>query len=96
MHKAGGEDPFIALIRAIASNEAAAIRLQAAVHERAVAAFRTALAEPPSEERIELMASQLIGVTFSRYISKRGPLAQMPDQQLESDLARTIRAALFG
>lgn len=96
MHKAGGEDPFVALIRAAASNEDAAIRLQAAMHERAVAAFREALAEPPSEGRIELMASQLIGVTFSRYITKRGPLAQMPDQQLEHYLARTIRAALFG
>jgi hypothetical protein len=35
-------------------------------------------------------------VTFSRYITKGGPLAQMPNRQLESYLARTIRAALFG
>jgi AcrR family transcriptional regulator len=95
MERAGGDDPFLALIRAAASNEGAAIRLYTAMHERSTAIYRKAMAEPPSEERIELAAAQLIGVTFSRYIIKAGPLAQMPVQQLESYLAQAIRAALF-
>jgi AcrR family transcriptional regulator len=95
MERVGGDDPFLALIRAAGSNEDAAIRLYTAMHERSTAIYRKALAEPPSEERIELAAAQLIGVTFSRYIIKAGPLAQMPVQQLESYLAQAIRAALF-
>lgn len=95
MEQASSDDPFLALIRAAGSNEDAAIRLYTAMHERSVAIYRTALAEPPSEARVELAAAQLIGVTFSRYIIKRGPLAQMPAQQLERYLAQAIRASLF-
>jgi hypothetical protein len=53
------------------------------------------LAEPPSEARIELAAAQLIGVTFSRYVMKAGPLAQMPAEKLERYLAQAIRASLL-
>jgi hypothetical protein len=95
MEQAGGDDPFVGLIRAAAASEDAAIRLYTAMHERSVAAYREALAVPPSEARIELAASQLIGVTFSRYIIKQGPLAQMPVQELEHYLAGALRVALF-
>jgi AcrR family transcriptional regulator len=96
MERASGDDPFLTLIRAAGSNEDAAIRLYNAMHERSVAAYRTALPVPPSEARIELAAAQLIGVTFSRYIIKAGPLAQMPAQELERYLAMAIRASMFG
>jgi len=95
MERAGGDDPFLALIRAAGANENAAIRLYTAMHQRSVAIYRTALAEPPSEAQIELAAAHLIGVTFSRYIIKHGPLAQMPAQELEHHLAQAIRASLF-
>jgi hypothetical protein len=95
MEQAGGDDPFLALIRAAGSNEDAAIRLYTVMHERAVAVYRDVLAEPPSEAGIELAAAQLIGVTFSRYVMKAGPLAQMPAEKLEHYLAQAIRASLL-
>jgi AcrR family transcriptional regulator len=95
MERAGGDDPFLALIRAAGSNEDAAVRLYAVMHERSVAVYRATMAEPPSGAQIELTAALMIGVTFSRYIMKRGPLAQMPVQPLEHYLAGAIRAILF-
>ncbi len=95
MEHARGDDPFLALISAAGSHEDAAIRLYAAMHERSVAIYRQVLADPPSEAQIALAAAQLIGVTFSRYIIKAGPLAQMPLQQLEHHLAQALRATLL-
>jgi AcrR family transcriptional regulator len=94
MEQAGGDDPFVALIRSAASNEEAAIRLYTAMHERSTAGYRKAVTGPDPDVRIELLAAQLIGVTFSRYVIRQGPLTELSTEELVQHLTRVIRAIL--
>lgn len=95
MEKADGNDPFIALIRSAASDEHAATRLYIAMRERSTASYRAVITGPEADERIDLLGSLLIGVTFSRYVVKNGPLADMTPEAVVRHLARTLRDILF-
>jgi AcrR family transcriptional regulator len=95
MERAGGNDPFVALIRSAASNEEAAVRLYMAMHERSTAAYLTAVTAADAEVRIEMLAAELIGVTFNRYVIGRGALAELTPDQLADHLTRVIRAILY-
>jgi AcrR family transcriptional regulator len=94
MERADGNDPFIALIRSAASDEQAATDLYAAMWRSSTDAYRTVLTGPDAEERIDLLASHLIGVTFSRYVLRSGPVAHMPPERLVRHLTRTLRCIL--
>lgn len=94
MEHAGGNDPFIALIRGAASDESAATRLYQALRETSVDAYRAVLDTPDADERVDLLAAHLIGVTFARYVLKTGPLAEMPPARLVAHLTRTLRTIL--
>ncbi|MET8101581.1 TetR family transcriptional regulator [Streptomyces sp. NPDC005236] len=95
-------DPLVALLRSAASDEQAATHLLAAMQERSIAVYRTVLSPGGSaapgddlDTRVALLGSQLIGVTFSRYIARTEPLASMPSEQLTEHLTRTLRHILF-
>ncbi|MEU6064599.1 TetR family transcriptional regulator [Streptomyces sp. NPDC047082] len=94
MEHSDGNDPFLALIRSAASDEQAATGLYEAMRRSSAAAYRTVLSGPDADERIDLIASQLIGVTFSRYVLRSGPVAEMPPERLVAYLTQTLRCLL--
>lgn len=95
MERADGSDPFLALIRSAASDEHAATGLYAAMRHSSTEAYRTVLTGPDADERIDLLASHLIGIAFSRYVLRSGPVAEMPPERLVAYLARTVRCVLL-
>ena len=95
MEAADGADPFIAVVRS-AADEKTARRLLAAMRERSLAAYRTVLDAPDTEQRVDLVGAHLIGVTFSRYVLKDGPLAAMTPGQLTAYLTSSLTGILFG
>lgn len=94
MEHADGNDPFLALIRSAASDEQAATDLYAAMRRSSMEAYRTVLSGPDADERVDLLASQLIGVAFSRYVLRGGPVAEMPPERLVAYLTLTLRCLL--
>ncbi|MEW1776912.1 TetR family transcriptional regulator [Streptomyces sp. NPDC086777] len=94
MERGAAGDPFVALIRSAASNEDTAVKLYTAMHERSMAGYLKVVSATDPEIRIELLGAQLIGVTFSRYVIRRGPLVALSPGQLVEHLTRTIRAIL--
>jgi AcrR family transcriptional regulator len=92
MEAADRGDPMIALVRGAAADEESAKRLLAATRERALAAYRAVLDVPDVEQRVDLLGAHIIGVTFSRYVLREGPLAQMTP----ADLTRYLAASLAG
>ncbi|MEU4562155.1 TetR family transcriptional regulator [Actinoplanes sp. NPDC023936] len=96
MEAAEGNDPFIALIRSAATDEQAATRLYAAMRERSFHAYRPLLDGPDAEIRVDLLGAHLIGVTFSRYVVRTGPLADLVPEDLVGYLAGTLRQILYG
>ncbi len=49
---------------------------------------------PDVDERVALLGAHLIGVTFSRYVLRDGPLHAMSSDQLVDSLASNLRAIL--
>ncbi|MFI7702296.1 TetR family transcriptional regulator [Nonomuraea sp. NPDC049480] len=96
MENADGNDPFIALIRSAASDEHAATDLYLAMRQRSIDSYRALITGPDAEERVDLLGAHLIGVTFSRYVVRKGPLAEMPADRLVRHLTRTLRDILLG
>lgn len=94
MERPEGDDPFLAMIRSVGSEEPAATRLYDAMRLRSLQAYRSVLDGPELEERVDLLGAHLIGVTFSRYVVKSGPLAQMPPERLIQYLTHTLQAIL--
>ncbi|WP_440072512.1 TetR/AcrR family transcriptional regulator [Streptosporangium sp. OZ121] len=103
METDAANDSLVALMRSAATDEQTATRLLAAMQERSVRVYRSVLSPDVSgdpgadlDARVALVGSQLIGVTFSRYIARAEPLASMPSEQLTEHLARTLRHILYG
>jgi len=95
-------DPLVTLIRSAASDELAATQLLAAMQENSSNIYRSAI--PPRESaasdddlnhRVALAESQMIGITFSRYIAKTEPLASMSPELLTRHFARILQHTLF-
>ncbi|MCB5179248.1 TetR/AcrR family transcriptional regulator [Streptomyces antimicrobicus] len=96
MSESGGSDPFVALIRAVASEEESAKQLFAAMQRESVEMYRRVIPGPGLEERVASVGAYLIGVTFSRYVFRSGPLAAMTDDELVRHLVPHLRALLLG
>ncbi len=84
------------MIRSAASDEDTAKRLFTAMRGRSLDAYRSVLDVPDLENRVELLAAHLIGVTFTRHVLRAGPLAAMADDELTRYLADTLRTILLG
>ena len=96
IEKGTAGDPLVALLRSAASNAAAATRLYAAMLENSITLYRDLLPGDDPEIRVELLGAQLIGVTFGRYITRSGRLAEMSPEELREWLVPVLRAILFG
>lgn len=96
MSTSGGSDPFVALIRAVASGEEAAQRLFAGMQADGLEMYRHVIPGPDLEARVSSVGSYLIGVTFSRYVVKSGPLAEMSEKELVRHLVPNLRTILLG
>ncbi|MEV4352699.1 TetR family transcriptional regulator [Actinoplanes sp. NPDC049596] len=96
MESADRADPFVALVRAAAADQEAAKALLRAMREESVTAYRQVLTDPGVDERVDLLASLLIGVTMSRYVLADGPLAVMPADRLARYLTNALGAILLG
>jgi len=95
MEAVAGSDPATALILS-ASDREAAIRLYEAVVERSKTVYRKVLGESDdTEARLELMAAQLLGISFMRYVLRVGPLAEMRPPELVERLTATLRNILL-
>ncbi|MFE7030884.1 TetR family transcriptional regulator [Streptomyces sp. NPDC057621] len=91
MEMAGSLDPMVALIRSAAVNEPTATRLYTSMQEQSAAAYRAVLAGPDIDERVDLLGAVLLGVTFSRYVVRAGPLATMSSQTVIQHLTGLLR-----
>lgn len=94
MESADGADPFIALVRSAGDQEAARTLLRAMAQE-SLAAYREVLTGPDVEVRVELVGALLIGITFSRYVTRGGELATMSADRLIPYLTKALAAFLF-
>lgn len=94
MESADHADPFIAMVRAAADQEAARGLLDA-MRDESIAAYREVLDGPDVEARVDLAGSFLIGVTFSRYMLKDGPLAALPQEELTAYITAALSAVLL-
>ncbi|MFI7324992.1 TetR family transcriptional regulator [Streptomyces rubiginosohelvolus] len=96
MSASEGSDPFVAVIRAVASEEEAAKRLFAAMHDESLEMYAHVIPSPDLPERVSSVGAYLLGVTFSRYVHRSGPLADMTDEELIRHLTPHLRAILLG
>ena len=88
--------PIIALIRSAASNEQAAVMLREFVSEALVGRVAAALDVPDALLRPPLVASQVIGLAFMRYVIKLEPLASADPERLVAAIAPTVQRYLTG
>ncbi len=95
MAESGGSDPFVAMLRAVASEEETAKRLFTAMQQDSLEMYRQVIPGPELEERVASVGAYLIGVTFSRYVFRSGPLAEMSDEQLVRHLIPNLRSILL-
>ncbi|GIJ44020.1 TetR family transcriptional regulator [Virgisporangium aliadipatigenens] len=97
MEAGAAGDPLVILLRSAASDERAAADLLVAMQERSIGVYRSVLG--PSvvdlDARVALVGSQLIGLTFVRYIARIEPLASMPRDRLITYLTKALRHILF-
>jgi len=92
--ESSSDHALIALIRSAAAGDDAPMRLFRALERSAVDAYREVLTGPESDTYVDLLASLLIGVTFSRHVARTGALAEMSAERLVSHLTRAIHALL--
>lgn len=95
MERDAAGDPLVVLLRSMASDQAAATTLYAAMEESSVRAYAEVLDGPDVPIRVALLGAQLVGVTYNRYIARTGALAALPAPALTDHLTRVLRHILF-
>jgi AcrR family transcriptional regulator len=95
MESASSADPFLALIRSAASDQDAAKKLLMAMGQHSTESYRAVLPGDDIEMRVASLGAYLIGVTFSRYVLREGPLAAASRAELEACLVPAIRGILL-
>lgn len=90
-----GTDPLIALIRSAGGDQEVARTLLETLRRTSTEGYARILDRPDLAERVDLLGAHLIGVTFSRYVLARGPLAAMSPDDLIARLTATLRTILF-
>jgi AcrR family transcriptional regulator len=89
------DDPLVTMIRSAAAHESAATRLADVMQEHSQTAYGAVLCGDDVDVRVALLGAQLIGLAFSRYIVKSGPLAAMSADDATRHLARVLRQILL-
>lgn len=95
MESGAADDPMVATLRAAASNQEAAAALLAAMERSSIEAYERILSCRNAAVRVSMLGSQMIGVTFSRYIARTGPLAELPADELVTHLTALFHHTLL-
>jgi AcrR family transcriptional regulator len=88
--------PLIALVRSSLSEEAPETLLQQGILRMVLQPLRAALPAEEADRRVQLVASQLIGLVMTRYLLVLEPLASMPVDEVVAWVAPTLQRYLDG
>ena len=95
MEKAGNSDPFVALLRSAGGgDDSTATGLLLAMQQSSEEVYRRLLGPHSLISTVPFLASLLIGVTFTRYVARRGTLAEMSTEQCRHYLQAAVQALL--
>lgn len=92
-----GDDTLMALLRAAATNEAAAERMQTifATQMAPLIAKLSGEARAAAAVRAGLIASQILGLALCRYVLKLPPVVGLKRPEIVSRVGATVQAYLF-
>jgi AcrR family transcriptional regulator len=88
--------PLIALVRSSLSQEAPETLLQQGILRMVLQPLRAALPAEEADRRVQLVASQMIGLVMTRYLLALEPLASMPVDDVVAWVAPTLQRYLDG
>jgi AcrR family transcriptional regulator len=89
--KPATREPLLAIVRSAVNNETAARIFRGMVTRSLLARFAAGLDVPDARLRVELAASQLVGVVMLRYVIKVEPLASEEAETLIGRLAPVVQ-----
>ena len=92
----GAFAPFLGLIRAAVSSDAAATMLREFLTREVLGRIATAAAPDRPELRAGLAGSQIIGLAMARYIVRIAPLAEADPAEIVKAVGPTIQRYLTG
>ena len=87
-------EPLLAIVRSAVSNETAAAVFRGMIGRRMVSRAAGELHVPDAEFRVQLAASQLVGIAMLRYVVKVEPLASATAEELVAIAGPTIQRYL--
>jgi AcrR family transcriptional regulator len=88
--------PLIALVRNGLSQEAPESLLQQGILRMVLEPLRAALPAAEADRRVQLVASQMVGLVMTRYLLALEPLASMPVDDVVAWVAPTLQRYLDG
>ncbi|MEV4498818.1 TetR family transcriptional regulator [Micromonospora arborensis] len=92
-----GDETLVALLRAASTNPGAAERMRGIFADQLTAAVTVFGSDPAlTARRAGLVASQLLGLAFTRYIVRLPPMVDTPPEELVSWIAPTLQRYLTG
>ena len=83
------QDTFLSLLRAAATSEAAATQMLGILRDQATAALAVAAVDRPAE-RAALVASQVFGFAFARYVLRAPALVHMTHDDVRAWVGPTL------
>lgn len=86
----------LAIVRAAASEPAAAALLRGLIEQRIRDPIARALGTDDAELRAALVGSQIVGLVMARYVVRVEPLASLPPDELVAKVAPTFQRYLAG
>ena len=89
-----GRTPFLAMLRAAATNEQVALMMRQFIERTVLAEVARALDVP--KIRVTGIAAQMIGLALLRYVIKLPPLADADDEEIVALLAPVAQYYLDG
>ncbi|MEH1026159.1 TetR family transcriptional regulator [Micromonospora profundi] len=92
-----GDETLVALLRAASTNPGAAERMRGIFADQLTAAVATFGTDPATTaRRAGLVASQILGLAFTRYIVRLPPMVDLAPEELVSWIAPTLQRYLTG
>ena len=88
--------PLIALVRSSLTEETPETLLQQGILRMVLQPLRAALPEEEADRRVQLVASQMIGLVMTRYVLALEPLASQPAEDIVAWVAPTHQRYLDG
>jgi AcrR family transcriptional regulator len=90
------DDALRVLLRSAATNEPAALRIRTIFQRQLVPAVAAVCPEREAAERAGLMATQMLGLAYCRYVLRLPPVAELSIERLVARIGPTIQRYLSG